>query len=209
MAGRIEQMSRLKEILGNRLGLGGGQEDAGALHRAIVSQSRAPGLYTDLGVADTLDGRFEMLCLHGFLILHRLRQEPGGAGDRLGQAVVDTLFLDLDRSLREMGVGDLSVGKRMKKMGQAFYGRAVAYGGALEAPEDAALEAAIRRNVFAGAEPVATVSRRLADYVRMSAALLSRLELAALRAGAVEFAPIGPATGDGRADVPGTVAAAT
>lgn len=183
-----------KDRILNRLGLGGGpREDAGPLYAALVAQARNPVFYTRFGVADTIDGRFDMLCLHGFLVLDRLKAE-GSAADQLGQALVDALFLDLDRSLREMGVGDVSVGKRMKTMAQAFYGRAAAYREALGSGDMAALAAAVARNVFAGSTDAEDASREIAAYVKDSAASLGACDLTALRAGRPAFAAL---TGDG------------
>jgi cytochrome b pre-mRNA-processing protein 3 len=162
--------------------------DAGALHAAVIAQARDPQFYELLDVADTVEGRFEMLCVHAFLVLHRLKRE-GGAGAPLGQAMVDTLFLDLDRALREMGVGDLSVAKRMKTLAQAFYGRLEAYEGALVAgPGGGSLAAAVARNVFADGQPAPGAADRLAAYMRASAEELASIGLAALRDGAVRFA---------------------
>ena len=99
--------------------------------------------YADWGVPDTLDGRFDMISLHAFLVLDRLK----GTEQAFRQGLVDEFFADMDRSLREMGVGDLSVGKKVRKMAEVFYGRVAAYDQALAGP-DGALEAAIARNVF-------------------------------------------------------------
>ena len=93
-------------------------EAARQLHEAIVAQARQPGFYAAMGVPDTLDGRFELIALHGFLVMHRLKAEPAGTG--LAREVAEAIFSDLDASLREMGAGDLGVGRRVKKMGEAF-----------------------------------------------------------------------------------------
>lgn len=180
----------MKGILGRLFGRDGkDREDAAPLHAALVAQARMPEFYSRLGVADTIDGRFDMLCLHGFLVLNRLKAD-GEEAEELGQALVDALFLDLDRGLREMGVGDVSVGKRMKKMAQAFYGRASAYETALGADDPAALEDAIVRNVFAGAAPEPGAERAMARYVRDSVEALARCPLDALRSGRTEFAAL-------------------
>ena len=98
------------------------QVAADKLYRSVVSQARRPEFYLLVGVPDSLDGRFELNALHVFLVLDRLKQDyPRGAG--LGQALHDVFFADMDHSLREMGAGDLGVGKRVKKMAQGFYGR--------------------------------------------------------------------------------------
>src|SRR5690242_9073061 len=89
-----------------------------ALYGAIVAQARAPAFYMNYGVPDTLDGRFELLVLHAFLYFRRLKREPAAEAGEAGQAVFDLMFLDMDRSLRELGVGDLSVPKKIKRMAQ-------------------------------------------------------------------------------------------
>ena len=115
--------------------------------RRVVEQARQPVFFTEYGVPDTLDGRFELICLHAFLYLHRLKAERRTAS-RLCQGFFDTMFADFDRSLREMGTGDLSVGKQVKRMAQAFYGRIRAYEEGL-AGDEAALPAALARNLSA------------------------------------------------------------
>jgi cytochrome b pre-mRNA-processing protein 3 len=120
---------------------------AATLYGAIVAQAREPALYARLGVPDTVSGRFEMLVLHVFLVVRRLR-DGGSEGDAIGQAVFDTFCTDMDRSLRELGIGDLGVPRRMRQMGEAFYGRARAYGEAVDAGDEAALAASLCRNVL-------------------------------------------------------------
>src|SRR3546814_8966780 len=88
------------------------EDTADRLYAAIVAQARHPAFYQDYGVPDTVDGRFEMIALHAFLLLHRLKQDPERTA-KLGQAVYDAMFLDMDASLREMGAGDLGVGRRV------------------------------------------------------------------------------------------------
>ena len=100
---------------------------AAAAYGAIVAQARAPAFYAALGVPDSVTGRFEMVVLHTVLVIERLRRE-GEAGSALGQRIFDDFCRDMDQSLRELGFGDLGVPKRMKKMGESFYGRAEAYG---------------------------------------------------------------------------------
>jgi len=142
-----------------------------ALYGAIVAQARQPVFYAELGVPDTVDGRYEMLMLHAFLLLHRLKGEADEvrAG---GQKVFDLMFEDMDRSLRELGVGDLTVPKKIKKMASAFYGRTAAYDSALSG-EDGELEAALERNVFGGDSGKDRRSARLAAYVRATSAALA------------------------------------
>lgn len=122
---------------------------AATLYGAIVAQARQPALYARFGVPDTLDGRFEMVVLHTALVTGRLMQ-GAGAEKAAGQAVFDLYCLDMDRSLREIGIGDLGVPKRMKRMTERYYGRAGAYQTALANGDIAALRAAVERNVFNG-----------------------------------------------------------
>ena len=159
------------------------EAEAGRLYAAIVARARQPGLYREFGVADTLDGRFEMLVLHVVVLLRRLR-ELGEA--ELAQAVVDNMFADLDQALREIGVGDISVARKIRPMAEAFQGRAAAYGAALSMGDDGdALARALARNVFAG-EVAPPRAGALALYVR-------RLEvrLGALTPGEIGADPAG------------------
>lgn len=134
-----------------------------ALYAKVVAQARSPGLYADYGTPDTVEGRFELYSLHVYLILERLKGQGQPAADT-AQALFDTYVSALDHALREMGVGDLSVGKRMRKLGEAFYGRVNSYEQALgELPDTAPLEALLTRTVFDGAE--AAQAPRMAAYV--------------------------------------------
>ncbi|MFP4126777.1 MAG: ubiquinol-cytochrome C chaperone family protein, partial [Alphaproteobacteria bacterium] len=164
---------------------------AEALYDAAVAQARHPGFYTELGVPDTHDGRLELVQLHVILLLRRL-QRGGAEGQALGQALFDAFFQDLDRSLREGGVGDLSVGKWVKRIGQQFYARATVLEPALAHADARALETALVQNVYAaGAD--AERARALAAYLLAAdAALGAQVDagtaLDALRPG--EVAPI-------------------
>ncbi|MFM8746908.1 MAG: ubiquinol-cytochrome C chaperone family protein [Aestuariivirga sp.] len=153
-------------------------------YAAIVAAARHPVLYAGCGVEDSLDGRFDMIALHAFLVLDRLK----GADAAFRQALVDELFQDMDRSLREMGVGDLSVGKKVRKMAEVFYGRVAAYDRALAGPEGA-LTGAIARNVFPGGADAAESAgaRRLAAYVQDQRAHLAGQPVAAIVAGKLSF----------------------
>jgi cytochrome b pre-mRNA-processing protein 3 len=157
---------------------------ADALYAALVEQARQPAFYAKLGVPDTVDGRFEMVALHMFLVLHRLKGE--GAVDMLGQALFDTMFADMDRSLREMGVSDLSVGRHVKNMAKALYGRVAAYESGLADPTDVALGEAIRRNVY-GTVAIPPDPTPLATYLRASVAALAAQKAGDLTTGAPRF----------------------
>lgn len=112
-----------------------------------MAKARQPGFYDTLGVTDSVDGRFDMIVLHAVLLIERLRVGSREAKD-FSQEVFDVMFADMDRSLREMGVGDLSVGKKVRKMGEMFYGRAEAYAEAARSGDRQRLAAAIDRNIF-------------------------------------------------------------
>jgi cytochrome b pre-mRNA-processing protein 3 len=134
-----------------------------ALYGMIVAQARSPAFYRTYGVPDTVNGRLEMLLLHTFLFVRRLRSEPA-AIRALGQEVFDLFCQDIDGNLREMRVGDLAVPGQMRQIGEAFYGRAAVYDAALTAGDAAGLEDALMRNVFSGPSDSAG-ARRLAAYM--------------------------------------------
>jgi cytochrome b pre-mRNA-processing protein 3 len=134
------------------------------LYGTIVAQARAPAFYQLYGVPDTVNGRLEMIMLHTVLFLRRLEGEAGPIR-QFGQGLFDQFCRDMDDNMREMGVGDLAVPRRMRRIGEAFYGRQAAYRTALDAPEHGRLAAVLQRNVFAGGTPGAEADR-LATYVR-------------------------------------------
>jgi cytochrome b pre-mRNA-processing protein 3 len=142
-----------------------------ALYGTIVAQARAPAFYQIYGVPDTVNGRLEMVVLHAVLLLRRLEREPPPLR-ALGQGLFDRFCRDMDDSMREMGVGDLAVPRRMRRIGAAFYGRQAAYRAALEAFDQRALAAALERNVFAGAAG-GEAALRLAAYTREAAGRLA------------------------------------
>ena len=163
------------------------QHAAELAYRRVVEQARQPGFFTDGGVPDTVDGRFELICLHAFLYLHRLKRErPSSAA--LGQKFFDVMFIDFDRALREMGTGDLSVSREIRRMAQAFYGRIAAYEEGL-AGHDAKLRPALARNLFGTALASEVQLSAMADYVRREIAGLDRQDAAALLAGDIAFGP--------------------
>ena len=142
------------------------------LYGAIVARSRDPVFYTAYAVPDTVQGRFEMILLHAFLLFHRLKDEPE-EHRLLGQGVFDQFCRDMDANLREMGVGDLTVPKKMKRIAESFYGRAGAYDGALDGEGEGDLAAALARNVYGGAAPQGA-AEALAHYIRGAAEALAR-----------------------------------
>ncbi len=168
------------------------REAGGKLYMAAVRQARARAFYAEGGVPDTLDGRFDMIVLHAALLVRRLRG-CGDAGRALAQSLFDAMFDDMDRSLREMGVGDLRVGKRVKQMARAFYGRAEAYDRALNrAPGSArreALAAVLVRNLYGGEAPPDDRVETLTRYVEALDDALANREADAILRGEAGFLP--------------------
>jgi cytochrome b pre-mRNA-processing protein 3 len=160
-----------------------------ALYGAAVAAARQPVLFAGIGVPDTLDGRFDVVALHAALLVRRIARDPDPRAKALAQAVFDAMFADMDVNLREMGVSDLAVGKRVKRMWEAFHGRAVAYEAALRDGDLAGLEMALSRNVWRG-EPPDGAPARLAAIARAADAALAAIPFAALVAGEVAFPPL-------------------
>ena len=157
------------------------------LHGEIMAGVRQASLYTDYGVADSFEGRFEILALLASAVIRRL-QACAPPGPDLAQDLTDALFRHFDIALREMGVGDLSVPKRIKALAEAYLGRARIYGAALAETGDAAIVAALARNVFgvpSAAE--APQAARLARYLRAVEAMLSAVPLAHFEHGSLVF----------------------
>jgi cytochrome b pre-mRNA-processing protein 3 len=160
---------------------------AQAAYARIVERARAPVFYLDWGVPDTLDGRFELLALHAFLVLNRLKRERA-ASRRFAQLLFDIMFADLDRGVREMGATDLGVGRQVKTMARGFYGRVAAYDRGLR--DEAELQAALRRNLFGTTAPTEVQIDRAARYIRRQIAALADVPLATFMAGQVPFASL-------------------
>lgn len=165
------------------------------LYGAIVAQARSPIFYLHYGVSDSVEGRFELIVLHLTLVLRRLgakeaaasaSQPVPGPGSAVGQRLFDIFCHDLDDNLREMGVGDLAVPRRMRQFGEAFYGRQAAYAAALGATDAQELEKALVRNILSPMVP-GEKAAALARYVRAAAAQLATQPENALIAGRVVF----------------------
>jgi cytochrome b pre-mRNA-processing protein 3 len=162
-----------------------GEAIASSLYGAIVAQARRPALYAGLGIPDSVAGRFEMVLLHTILVTRRLASATE-AGRKAGQGVFDLFCQDMDHSLREMGVGDLSVPKKMRKVGEAYFGRAAAYEPGLAAGDAAALALPIGRTVFAEeARPAAAGA--LAAYALAAAERLKAQDEEAITAAGPDF----------------------
>lgn len=160
-----------------------------SLYAAALTQSRTAALYVRLGVPDTFDGRFDSLALHVGLVIRRLAREPEGA--RLIQALYDAMFDDMDRTLREMGVGDLGVGKRVRQMGEALMGRMSAYSDGLDRDDPSHLVDALRRNLLGTVtQPALADVDALAVYVRAAAQRLSHQGLPEILSAGPDFGSI-------------------
>lgn len=172
--------------MAGRLSLfGRGGNPAQDLYFSLVGHARQPGFYRDCGVPDTVDGRYDMIVLHAVLLFRRMRAEPEEA--EFADQLFEVLVADLDRSLREMGQGDMSVGKRVRQMARGFYGRAESYDRALDGAED--LENSLRRNLFGTVEPAEEHVAAMAAYVRSAVEQLERVTAAQIRAAEPGFPP--------------------
>ncbi len=152
----------------------------------IVTQARQPAFYLHCGVPDTPIGRFDMIALHAFLVMHRLKREPEAF--ELSRALAEAMVTEIDRGVRELGTGDLSVGKKVKHMTRGFYGRIMAYEEGL-ARGEVALASALRRNLYAAASPGEEEVAAMVAYIRREAASLAEQPVAAMQNGEVRFGP--------------------
>ena len=167
------------------------QEVAAVLYRAAAAQARETAFYCDYGVADTVEGRYEMLILHVWIILKRLKSASNHKS--VSQGVIDSLFANIDDSLREMGVGDLSVGRKARAMAEAFYGRVRAYDAAIESDNEVLFQNALSRNVYGAS--TAPGAPRLATYFRTTQKMLITQSDGRLLSGIVLFPKPGAGSG--------------
>jgi cytochrome b pre-mRNA-processing protein 3 len=152
-----------------------------SLYDALIFQARQPVFFAELGVQDSLDGRFDMVALHAWLVLDRLR--TAGLSD-LAQALSDTIFIGFDEALRELGAGDMGMGRKIKTMREAFNGRLKAYDSAAGETE---LAAAIARNLFRGNEQRQAEALIMARYALASRTRLTDCDPAS---GELDFGPL-------------------
>lgn len=162
---------------------------AANLYLVVVEQARRPDFYARYGVPDTLEGRYDMIILHAWLLLRRLGAMPSERARVLSQSVFDRMFADMDRNLREMGVSDLRVGKRVQHMAEAFYGRAGAYDKAL-AEGGKAMEAALARNLYQSNGVEAAHLSAVAAYIHAQIRHIDGLTEGDLLGGEASFAPL-------------------
>lgn len=159
-----------------------------SLYNGLVEQARNPDLYKDFAIPDTLDGRFDAIVLH--IALFGLATGETLKDDReladIGKDIIGVFLKDMDRNLREIGVGDLSVGKKIKKMASALYGRIGAYSTALVQPDpEKALGEALKRNLYRGEKVLAKHSRGLAKYSLKKFKAWQKLDIKSIRAAAL------------------------
>ena len=151
------------------------------LYAAIVAAARHVQFYQKMGVADTIDGRFEMIVLHLFLVLNRLK---GEGVEELRQNLTDEFFRDMDGSLRELGVNDVTVGKKVRKLAESYYGRVLAYDKAIGQPE--VLEETIIRNIYADGTTADCV-KAMCQYILSATKALNKVPLDSIRRSELNF----------------------
>jgi len=161
---------------------------AHTLYVEIVNQARQPAFYTDLGVPDTPDGRFDMVLLHAYLLFHRMKDDHDQTGE-LSQAVFDLMFADMDQNLREMGLGDIGVSHRIKGMIKAFYGRVSVYDEGVANADDNNLKDALRRNLYRKSDPLDAQVSAVAGYIHREIENLSAQDNSDIMKGLVQFGP--------------------
>ena len=179
------------------------------LYEQITAQARQPVFYELYGVPDTVEGRFDLICLHVFLVMDRLFQEKR-AGVKMAQLLFDVMFRDMDRSLREMGVGDLSLPKHVKRMMKGFNGRATSYQDAMHDENPYELVEVLLRNLYGSVEnPPRDMAQIMALYMHESAAWLEVQSWEELSCGNISFKEMDYYEGEGddnRNDLAGMVA---
>ena len=155
------------------------------LYSLLVIQARRPYFYSYWGVPDTPDGRYDMIMLHAFLVLHRLKNDHDNTKN-MSQALFDIMFKDMDKNLREMGVGDTGISRRIKQMAKAFYGRIAAYEYGLNS-SDNSLEKAIERNIYRNVPVTQEQVTMLCQYIRQESINLSNQSTRSLLNGRISF----------------------
>lgn len=182
----IETVSVISTWIKRALGINPGADPQPAA-QAVFEAARAPVFFVGLGVPDTFDGRFEMVALHLHLVLLRLRREGDAAAD-YGQGVFDIITGHFDEALRESGVGDMSVGKRVKYMTQSLYGRLSAYNAGFNAETALEMQGALRRNLYGTVDdPSDEWINAMIAYQEAATAHLAAMPLAAIQTGANLF----------------------
>ncbi|MBD25422.1 MAG: hypothetical protein CMG46_10525 [Candidatus Marinimicrobia bacterium] len=155
------------------------------VYDSLIKKSRETIFYRDYGVPDTIDGRFDMIIIHAMLVFRRLRSR-GEQAEIMSQNIFDLMFQDMDRSLREMGVGDLSVSKQIKKMAKAFYGRASMYEEGLDGSNHTLAEALIA-NVYRSSPVEENEIKAFTEYLRGIDAYLKKQSVEHILMGHIDF----------------------
>jgi len=168
------------------------EQPAKDLYAAALGRVRDPLFYREYGVPDTIDGRFDLLLMHIFIMIDRAKDE-GSAGALLSQALFDETFANMDQILREMGIGDMGLPKHMRRMMKAFNGRMHAYRKAVQTDDNdgQALQKALARNLYGTIEiPEEEMLTRMADYMREAMTILKRREFSDVAQGRIDFLPL-------------------
>ncbi len=164
------------------------KETAHKLYHIIVRQARQESFYKDFCVADTFEGRFDMITLHMVLVMRRLKQDVD-VTKKLSQALFDFMFDDVDLNLRELGIGDMGVLSRVKKLAKAFYGRLESYDLGLNQEDDAELGAALQRNLYQEKEASEENLAAIIAYMRRESAHLESMDISCFMNAELEFGP--------------------
>lgn len=160
---------------------------AAGLYQAAVIQSRDPRFYTELGVSDTIDGRFDLVSLHVFLIVQRLSR-MGSKGKALSQALFDHMFTHMEQTLREIGIGDMGVPKHMKRMMHGFNGRVHSYHTAIDNNDMQELQLAVTRNIYrVEGDSIPDEAGLMVEYITQEVGFLMQQDYDTLAAGRVRF----------------------
>ena len=158
------------------------------LYVEVVKQARQPVFYSELGVPDTPDGRFDMVLVHAYLLFRRMKDDHQQTA-ALAQAVFDLMFADMDQNLREMGLGDIGVSHRIKGMIKAFYGRVTVYDEGVAEDGDKRLKEALKRNLYRKSDPAEEQVTAMAQYIYQEIDNLSAQDNLEILKGDVRFGP--------------------
>ena len=158
------------------------RDNAISLYDIIVTQSRKPEFYVHCGVPDTVDGRFDLIVLHAFIVLRRLKTSHHDTA----QALLEVIFDDMDRNLREMGAGDMGISRRVKLMAKALYGRIRVYEEALDGDETM-LAKTLRRNLYGTVVPTLECIEEMEIYVRTEAMSVAYQSIEKIASGILTF----------------------
>ena len=154
------------------------------IYNSIVTQSRHSYFYINHGVPDTPDGRFDMITIHVFLVIRKLKNEHN-KNYEMAQEIFDIMFADMEQNLREMGSGDVGVSMKIKAMVEAFYGRIKVYEAGFK--NILLLENALNRNLFRKTNPNKFQVKSMAEYIQHEALRLEKVEIKDILKGNISF----------------------